>query len=188
MQQDNSLSAAAEKMIRQLAENEKSVAVLYARYAEIFPEAQSLWSFLAREEKGHAELLDNLLKPGNAAEIDMPLEGVRLAEAIKIGEFVAELRKQAKPGSRLTLARALTNAVGIESNILEAKLLEGETLFATEWTFQSVSTVLFMETQNHLTLVEKALEEVKRKLALPKPDPAVNDEIKSPAPAEQDTL
>ena len=158
--QDDTISAVWEKMIRQLAENEKLLSDLYGRYAELFPESRSLWTFLMHEEEDHAELWQNLLKPDKAVEVSMPRHGIRLEEAVKVGEFITKLRQQAKPGNRLTLARALTNAVGIESNIVEAKMLEGEAQFATEWTFQSVATVLLMETQNHLTLVEKALAEV----------------------------
>ncbi len=110
-------------VLDKLAANEQSIAKLYKRYADAFPELREFWASLANEEVGHASCIRSLGERIGTLSLYMD-ESRFNATAIQtftdyLGRELSRLNEKEVP-----LIEALSITLYIEESLIESRFFE----------------------------------------------------------------
>lgn len=141
-----------------LANHEEAIGGLYKAYAKLFPDHESFWSGLAREETEHATWIRDLASKTEAGPASLEQNRFR-PEAIQTSlDYIRNLTAEA-PGQKIELMDALSTALDIEKALIERKyfeILQGDSEEVRR-TFEALTR----STKAHIERVQKAWVEQK---------------------------
>jgi rubrerythrin len=144
-----------ERLLRQAMVNESMLAELYAHYAELFPEHGRVWAVLARAERKHAAAFLDLLEelPPAGAEAILHKFRPELMNAVesRLAAMLESVRNR-----NVTADRAVTNAISMESSLMENLMAVFETAMGGS-RVQQVAGQLLRETRHHRGMVMRLL-------------------------------
>ena len=140
-----------------LATHEEAIGGLYQAYATLFPDHESFWSGLAREETEHARWIRDLAS-GAAGSALLDQKRFR-TEAIQTSlDYIRNLTRQAS-NQNIELTGALSTSLDIEKALIERKyfeILQGDSE-EVKRTFEALTR----STEAHIERVHKAWAEQK---------------------------
>lgn len=144
-----------------LIRNEVAVRRLYEAFAALFPDRQSFWRNIAREEGRHAHWLEALrAQPAFRKWFLSDTQLKPRAIEASIGYVDAQTAKARQGG--FTLVEALAIAVDIEAALLEKQFSRMRASAPPQ--IRSILTDLEAETEQHQQTLAGALEAEKRQL------------------------
>ena len=141
-----------------LANHEEAIGGLYQAYAKLFPDHESFWSNLAREETEHATWIRNLASKSGAGPARLEQKRFR-PEAIQTSlDYIRNLTRQAS-NQNIELTGALSTALDIEKALIERKYFE--ILQGDSEEVKRTLEALTRSTRAHIERVQKAWAEQK---------------------------
>lgn len=144
------------KIIQDFAFNEAKIEKLYHHYGRLFPDYRELWFGLAKEEKRHAEMLNNLSKIKTLKDSDLEISAHALAVIAYVSGYID--KKLGELNSKLVIKKALENSLSLEQSMVEEKCFE---LFRPH--HEEISAVfnqLNLETKGHAKIIALTLEKI----------------------------
>jgi len=109
--------------VEMLAIHEEAIGGLYRAYAKLFPDHESFWSGLAREETEHAKWIRDLASKTEAGSALLNQKRFR-TEAIQTSlDYIRNLTRQAT-NQDMELTGALSTALDIEKALIARKYFE----------------------------------------------------------------
>ncbi|UCB52994.1 MAG: hypothetical protein JSV10_02575 [Candidatus Zixiibacteriota bacterium] len=141
-----------------LANHEDAIGGLYKAYAKLFPNHESFWSGLAREETEHATWIRNLATKTEAGSARLDQKRFKI-EAIQTSlDYIKNLAAEA-PGQKIELIDGLSTALDIEKALIERKYFE--ILQGDSEEVKRTLEALTRSTKAHVERVQKAWAENK---------------------------
>jgi hypothetical protein len=144
------------KILNDLAAHESMIGELYDMYAAMHPQSSSMWSALAKEERGHASMLtamNKLLDNGNLFWNLGEFAGANVAEQFAVIHTALSWAR----GMKMSESECLKTALRIETLLLESKFYSVVTSEAKEFTY--VCQALSRETEKHLQQLKDKIAE-----------------------------
>ncbi len=134
-----------------MAENERTLALLYEQYARQLPQMAAFWQELAEEERQHAALVDSLDRATSAATDH---SGRFAVEAIRaFTDYLNSQEEKARNG--ITALTALSTAYHIEVALIERRFFDQFPQGNPR--VSRVMSALKRETESHVKKVKDAL-------------------------------
>jgi hypothetical protein len=144
--------------VEMLATHEEAIGGLYRAYAKLFPDQESFWSGLAREETEHAKWIRDLASKAEAVPAHLDDKRFR-TEAINTSlDYIRNLTAQV-PNQKMELTDALSTALDIEKALIERKYFE--ILGGDSEEVKRTLEALTRSTKAHIERVQKAWAEQK---------------------------
>ena len=144
------------KILDALSACETSIGLLYDKYAKRFFGTSTFWTALAEAERTHAHLLDTMHRFLDKGCLFYNLGKLNADEIKPIMTFIEESLKEADDKS-LTLKNALSNALRIESSLLDAHFYDIVKSDASE--FAIIAQRLSSETSKHLDSIRQVFNQ-----------------------------
>ena len=138
-----------------LAKNEEIVRDIYKEFSKKFPKKNEFWLGLSHDEQKHADSIKELgLKIGKGLEVDVDVFDEDLVTGFN--EELISYRNRAV-NEKISLKKALSIALDIESSILERKFFK--VFQSNEKVIKDTLEYLKNITKKHYKVVKKELKE-----------------------------
>ncbi len=130
-----------------LAENEFNIGTLYTQYAKKINDKNVLWDLYAHDEFKHSKWVRSLDELAEKGLIKYNPKRINKNAIKTMANFIRDLNYQASVKCPGTL-KALSNAVSIETSLLERKFFEA--LESDSDKFTEIVSAIHSETEKHL--------------------------------------
>jgi hypothetical protein len=155
----NKIMEVQDRILESLATCEAKIGELYAAYESHFPDMGNFWNKLAKEERKHAALIEEVRSDLEDGIIMQGMGHFTVKEVQTLIDYVQDGITELQ-SSRTTAVQAVSIALSIESSVIDSHFFD----FAKSngSAFQRVAQQLAHETQEHIKMVQEArLELVK---------------------------
>lgn len=147
------------KILLSLHDLEKTVGDLYEIFAKRFPEHNTLWDTLIKEEQEHAEAVQNLYKLTSQGQVLFDEGAFKLAGIQWFIDYLKDICDAANHG-KYNEKQAVTISLDIEKSLIEKDIFKH---FKVSPEFADLLRTLQQGSQAHISLVEKELAKIERK-------------------------
>ncbi len=152
------IAKAPEVILQAMKEHEQSLARLYERYADKFPEYKDFWTELSLEEVQHAGWIDKLQADIEGSSEDFVVERFRIGAVQRSTEYVNKLAEMADQPD-FVLINALSTALRLEEALIENKYFE--VIETDSIKTKHTLTMLAQSTQEHYQRIRRLWQEHK---------------------------
>lgn len=144
-------------IIDRLADCEKAISRLYARYAIFIPGMMNFWQELSTQEEAHALLIRSMHTQLEQGAIFQNIGRFDSGKTDTFFHKINEARKYAEE-SPPTPREAIETAIGIESSILDAHFYD--IVKSDDAVYRIIAHRLSGDTRTHVSLVQNQLMEI----------------------------